>query len=332
MPRTTSLVTAATSSDGDSRVDSNSFQAAAEATRNRKQSENTQANYMSKVHVATRFLYSTYGNSVDLSEPLVEVAFAKSKDWTLIKIPASSGRRQTSTWVRLKLPLPKAAWDTLFGWLSTNTKLARDKKSKKKRKAAAGGDDEGDAAAVVPEEDNVDVDESGVCDVGAINKPTISVSTMQQYKSAIKWLHEHRRVRFQSLEESRQSSTGAVGLDETLETHLNGFINGYKKLIADKKKRGVMSVMEGKSVITDGGYIDLVQECRKLCHKHNATPSDFKAADFAWTWITMQWNLVSRSVSVQDIMLEHMDWHGDALVVQFAKSKGSYSCLYYVLY
>ena len=33
------------------------------------------------------------------------------------------------------------------------------------------------------------------------------------------------------------------------------------------------------------------------------------------------WNLIARSHSVSNIMLQHMDWRNDSLVVIFAKSK-----------
>lgn len=36
-------------------------------------------------------------------------------------------------------------------------------------------------------------------------------------------------------------------MDVEVDTWLNKFISGYKKIIADKKQRGVMAVKEGKS-------------------------------------------------------------------------------------
>ena len=80
-------------------------------------------------------------------------------------------------------------------------------------------------------------------------------------------------------------------------------------------------IVLGESVITDSGYIHLVNACRALCGTAGAVLNDVNASVFSWTWITMQWNLISRSISVEDIHLEHLDWHGDALKVHFAKSK-----------
>lgn len=36
----------------------------------------------------------------------------------------------------------------------------------------------------------------------------------------------------------------------------------------------------------------------------------------------LQWNLISRGVSIQDLHLEHIQWNGDCLRVTFPKSKG----------
>ena len=88
-----------------------------------------------------------------------------------------------------------------------------------------------------------------------------------------------------------------------------------------------MTVAEGKSVIADTGYIALAAGCRDICLKPRCTAGEFQASTFAWAWLTMQWNLVSRSVSVQDLQLEHLDWHGDALKVCFAKSKGKFGMI-----
>jgi len=37
--------------------------------------------------------------------------------------------------------------------------------------------------------------------------------------------------------------------------------------------------------------------------------------------MTMQWNLLCRSVSVEDLMLEHITWQEDAMRVIFSKTK-----------
>lgn len=76
-------------------------------------------------------------------------------------------------------------------------------------------------------------------------------------------------------------------------------------------------------MITDAGYVAIVKGCREL-YKRHAVPSNthFFGSILAWAWVTLQWNLVSRSNSVENIHLEHVSWHGDSMRILFAKSKG----------
>ncbi len=73
-----------------------------------------------------------------------------------------------------------------------------------------------------------------------------------------------------------------------------------------------MKITEGKAVISDVGYAAIADTARGM----TGNSATFDASVFSWCWLVLQWNLVSRSVSVQDIMLEHLDWHGDALKVR----------------
>jgi hypothetical protein len=43
---------------------------------------------------------------------------------------------------------------------------------------------------------------------------------------------------------------------------------------------------------------------------------------FCWSFLTMMWNLMSRSDSVQNLMLEHLSWSEDALIVEEQGHKG----------
>jgi hypothetical protein len=152
------------------------------------------------------------------------------------------------------------------------------------------------------------------------NEVTIATSSIQTCKSALIWLHEVRRMAFKSREE-------ALGLarstDESMDSMINSMINGYKKVVAEKKSKGIMSITEGKAVISDTGYIDLMK-----CiggYSENFVPKtnqDFASATFGAAWLSLQWNLVSRNASVEAIHLEHMRYSGDCLQIRFAKSKG----------
>jgi hypothetical protein len=42
-------------------------------------------------------------------------------------------------------------------------------------------------------------------------------------------------------------------------------------------------------------------------------------AIFGWTFTTMSWNTMGGSHSVGSVMLQHIHWKGDCLVITFAK-------------
>ncbi len=82
-----------------------------------------------------------------------------------------------------------------------------------------------------------------------------------------------------------------------------------------------MSATEGKSCITNTGFTEIVRGCRAIANVENPSLSNYSASIFAAAWVLLQWNLVSRSVSVEDLQLEHLDWSGDRLHCHFAKTK-----------
>jgi hypothetical protein len=57
----------------------------------------------------------------------------------------------------------------------------------------------------------------------------MSVSCIQGYKSAIKWFYEQQHLT----------------LDASINNWLDKFIKGYKRIVNDKKQRGIMAVFEG---------------------------------------------------------------------------------------
>jgi hypothetical protein len=46
---------------------------------------------------------------------------------------------------------------------------------------------------------------------------------------------------------------------------------------------------------------------------------------FGWTYKLLDWNLFARSSSISSIMLSHISWRNDSLVITFAKHKGDQS-------
>lgn len=230
---------------------------------------------------------------------------------------------------RMILPMPKGVWEQIFGWLMSNTSLARSKRKNGNNSNNEEVTEQEQQDITVPsmlldDEGDDGVDIAGIeggFDPEAENKPTISISTLQMYKSAVIWFHAKLRVAFKCSEEIEGTANAAA---ESLDAHLNEIINGYKRVVACKKSSGIMSVTEGKSVISDVGYIALMKALSKLgSEKPNGiAKEDFQTAVFSASWLSLQWNLISRGVSIEDIHLEHLQWSGDCLRVTFAKSKG----------
>jgi hypothetical protein len=135
-----------------------------------------------------------------------------------------------------------------FGYLSTNTEMAR--RGRRRRQDAV--DENAMEDMMVEEEVNVmeidvardqenDEEVNAQPERFAENIATISVSGMQAFKSAIKWYYDERKANW-----SKQ-----------INDKLDLFIRGYKKTVATKKTRGVMSVQEGKSRLSFTGYIEM---------------------------------------------------------------------------
>lgn len=76
-----------------------------------------------------------------------------------------------------------------------------------------------------------------------------------------------------------------------------------------------MSITEGKQPLTFQGYRFLA----KLAIKQS---NDFSLSIFAWVFLVLCWNLIARCNSVASIMLSHITWKNDSLVVIFPSHKG----------
>ncbi len=99
-----------------------------------------------------------------------------------------------------------------------------------------------------------------------------------------------------------------LSLDPDMNAYIDEFMHGYKKTIADKKSRGVMSLKEGKSPISFSGYVEI---CKTLCQIHPiGKQHTWLEGVFGWTFMIFCWNLMGRSHSIGKIMLQHIDWRG----------------------
>jgi hypothetical protein len=43
---------------------------------------------------------------------------------------------------------------------------------------------------------------------------------------------------------------------------------------------------------------------------------------FAWPFLILQWNLIARTATISSMMMQHIGWEGDALLISTPKHKG----------
>lgn len=128
------------------------------------------------------------------------------------------------------------------------------------------------------------------------DKPA-SPSTVRHYKSALLWYHgEHKQY-----------------LDPHIDREIELLLKGYQRRVADLKAAGKMSVFEGKYHLPYDGYC-LVARALFVC-------TSFNQMLFGWPFLILQWNLIARSATVAGIMMEHVGWEGDALLITTPKHK-----------
>jgi hypothetical protein len=107
--------------------------------------------------------------------------------------------------------------------------------------------------------------------------------------------------------------------DSTSGAELKTTFEGYEKTINDLKNRGLMDINKGKMHLKSGGN-DLL--AKKLMQQHPSTSGSWSTTVFAWSYSVLIWSLMSRSDSVDKIMLKHMDWSEYPLVVEEQGQKG----------
>lgn len=129
------------------------------------------------------------------------------------------------------------------------------------------------------------------------SKKPMAVSTMRSYKSALKYAYREKKIPF------------PIELDDELEQ----FLDGWTREVSSLKQQGKMKVFEGKLPLSFDAYCTLAQAAFKM--------PNAKQMMFVWSFLVLQWNLLARSESVANIMLPHISWLDDALVIATPKSK-----------
>jgi hypothetical protein len=134
-------------------------------------------------------------------------------------------------------------------------------------------------------------------DVKNKDKP-LAVSSVRAYKSALVWYYKENKLIIQP------------DVDQELET----LLNGYKRRVSDFKLDGKMAVFEGKYHLTFDGYCMLATRLMKS--------EPFNQMLFGWPFLILQWNLIARTATISSMMMEHIGWEADALLITTPKHKG----------
>ena len=126
-----------------------------------------------------------------------------------------------------------------------------------------------------------------------------AISTIRLYKSALLWYYKEQKLIVHSL------------VNQGIET----LLKGYQLRVADRKSRGEMPTFEGKYHLTYDGYCLLATALFKM--------EPFNQMLFGWPFLVLQWNLIatSRSATVDAMMMEHVSWEANSLLISTPQSK-----------
>ena len=102
-------------------------------------------------------------------------------------------------------------------------------------------------------------------------------------------------------------------MDQSVDQGIETLLQGYQRKVAEEKALGKMPTQEGKLHLTYSGYRLLVTALFKC--------EPFSQMLFAWPFMVLQWNLIARCSSVAAMMMQHINWEGDALLITIPKSK-----------
>lgn len=137
-----------------------------------------------------------------------------------------------------------------------------------------------------------------------VNGQKLAPDTVSSYKSALLY---HHNVNVQEW-------------DKQLEIKLSSFMKGYKRQVSEMRQNGEMKLYEGKHPITMSGFKLIAGKLMQV-REEESKSKDWSRNVF-WCFFVLQWNLMARCSTIAAIMLQHLSWQEDALVVTTPKHKG----------
>jgi len=154
---------------------------------------------------------------------------------------------------------------------------------------------------VLPMPKQVWVDFLGIVLEEKADKSVKTDSTIQGYISAIKNEHKERHL---------------PHVTKEIDEYISEFMQGYKRLVQEKRDVGIMKNREGKLPITFLTYTELSKTSLFAASERTVFSS------FLHLFLVMCWNLYARSASVANLHFHHLSWSNDALVIKMSKHKG----------
>ena len=104
-------------------------------------------------------------------------------------------------------------------------------------------------------------------------------------------------------------------MDKDAQKTIKKILSGYKRKVANLKQQGVMKVTEGKAQITFDGY-------KTIAQKALSATVDFGLNTFAWVFLLISWNIMARCSTSSAIMIDHIEWENDSLLLHVPLHKG----------
>ena len=104
-------------------------------------------------------------------------------------------------------------------------------------------------------------------------------------------------------------------MDKDAEKTIKKILSGYKRKVARLKQQGAMKVTEGKAQITFAGYKTIAQKAVSAAY-------DFALNTFAWVFLLISWNIMARCSTSSAIMIDHLEWENDSLLLHVPSHKG----------
>jgi hypothetical protein len=111
-----------------------------------------------------------------------------------------------------------------------------------------------------------------------------------------------------------------VPADTTLQQ--KRILDGYEKVLNNLRRRGLAKITEGKKDLGFDGYRMLSEKFMEKNPGDKHVGGSWGTKTFAWSFYILCWNLMSRSDSVQALMLGHIERREDCIVMQEQGHKG----------